>query len=843
MKWTRPYWQSILGLARPALRGLLTFLKWTVSAVIIVALLAGCIGYLYFRNSLPQVDGTIKVAGLKGPVKIVRDVDGVPHIYAQDKADAFFGLGYVHAQDRLWEMEVWRRITQGRFAEIFGEQAVNGDIYLRTLGLQRAGQSAWEALPPETKAIIDAYTAGVNAFISTHHGSELPPEFTILGITPEPWTSVDSLAWAKIFALSLSSNMGTEILHSDLIQKVGATHAQQLLPGYLETGPSILPALPDQTSFDQSSGYQELLALQSMVQDLSGMGGPQIGAIGSNSWVVDGTKSTTGEPILANDPHLSLEVSGWYVAHLSAGTFDVVGATIPGLPAVVIGRNRSIAWGLTGLNPDVQDLYLEHLDSTGTKAEFQGKMEPMQMIDETIKVRGAPDVHYQVRITRHGPLISDAINAGDQDNPSYLRRSAPLPPLALRWTALDPGDTTAEAFLDLDAAHNWDEAVHALSFLVAPGLNFVYADTSGNIGYYAAAGRVPIRASGDGSVPVAGWTGTNEWTGWVPFDKLPHVYDPPDHYIATANNKPVPDGYPYFLGNEWYPPYRAQRIVDLLTAKEKFSPDDMSAMQGDTVSLQARELLPELLNLVTAQDDTEKRALQILHAWDDDTRADSVAAAIYEVWLSHLPGAVVGDELGRSLAANYQGNFTFTSRFLANTFQDRNNAWCDDVTTPQREDCAMIAQQTFHAALADLSAKLGGDMTSWQWGRLHETVIYHIPFFTVPALRPIFSRSAPNGGDWSTIDMGAFGAPPYSPPSDGLFYTNSFGPSYRQVIDLANLDGGRFIETIGESGHVLSSHYADFFNDWLAIRSRPLRFTQTTVDAARQSTLILEPSK
>lgn len=818
--------------------------KWVVSIVVILVLLTGSGGYLYLRNSLPQLDGTLKVAGLSAPVEIIRDTDAVPHIYAENKLDAYFGLGYVHAQDRLWEMEIWRRITQGRFAEVFGENALGSDRYLRTLGLQRAGESAWQNLAPETKDIVNAYSAGVNAFLSAHHGSQLPLEFTVFGIVPEPWTSVDSVSWAKIFALDLASNMGTEIFHDDLSQTLGAERAQQLFPSYPASGPVIIPGTAQGSG--QRSRYEQFVEMQSNLQSISGIGGPQTGAKGSNSWVVDASKSASGKPIMANDPHLTMTIPGWYVAHLSAGDFDVIGATIPGLPAVVLGRNRHIAWGFTGLNPDVQDVYRERLDDTGTMAEFQGKMEPMQIINESIKVLGGPPVTYQVRITRHGPLISDAINAGDQDSiiPPYLRRPAPFEPMALRWTALDPADTTAEAFLGLAEAHNWDEVVGSLSHLVAPGLNFVYADVDGNIGYYSAAGRIPIRSVGDGSVPLDGWTGTNEWKGWVPFEEMPYSYNPPEHFIATANNKPISDDYPHFLGNEWTPPYRAQRIVDLLNKKEKFSLGELADMQGDTVSLQSRELLPVLLKLVTAKDDNQQRALQLLQDWDGDTNTESIATTIYEVWWSHLPRAVVQDELGRRLSAVYQGNFTFTSSFILSTLEDRTNIWCDNVTTAERtEDCAEVAQQTFEATLADLKTKLGDDMNAWQWKRLHTSLVFHVPFFSIPPLRPIFSRSAPNGGDSSTINMGAFFGEPYSPASDDLYYVNSFGPSYRQVIDLADPDGGGFIETVGQSGHILSPHYGDFFDDWLAVRLRKLRFTRASVDAAHEATLYLEPQQ
>jgi penicillin G amidase len=815
------------------------FLKWFVSILIVVSILTSGGGYLYLRRSLPQVEGRIRVAGLHAPVDIIRDVDAVPHIYAQNKLDAMFGLGYVHAQDRLWQMEIWRRISQGRFAEIFGERALDADRFLRTIGLQRAGQRAWEKLPTETKETVNAYVAGINAFVASHHGADLAPEFTILNIDPEPWTGVDALAWAKIFAWDLAGNFWTELLTDDLTRQLGAERTRQLLPGYPHDGPTVVARDGDGVA------SEDLIQLwRSVRQYFPGMAGAYGGAIGSNAWVVDGTKSTTGKPLLANDPHLTLDIPGWYQAHLSAGDFEVMGATIPGLPGVVIGRNRSIAWGLTALNADVEDLYRERLDPTGRMAEFKGQWEPIQIINETIKVKGAPDVQQIIRVTRHGPLISDALNAEEAGQPTDLRSPTPREPLALRWTGSDADDTTVAAFLAIDEAQNWDAFRQALRKFVALDLNVVYADTAGNIGY-SLVGRIPIRASGKGALPVEGHSGANEWVGSIPFDDLPHAYNPPQHFIVTANNRPVSDGYPYFLGWEWFPHYRAQRISDLLQAKARLSPDDFAAIQGDTVSLQARELLPKLLALTTPQNDQQRRAIEFLKGWDGDTRSDSTAAAIYEMWFAGLPRAIAGDELAyKRRIVDYESNFTFTSRFLNTALAERTNPWCDDITTPEREDCAAIVGRALDQALQRLKTQLGANMAEWQWGRLHQVVFFHQPFDQVAVLRPFFSRSRPNGGDWSTVDAGAFPAwvYRYEERYDRAYdLSQRFGPSYRQIIELSSPPGGRFIQAIGESGHFLSPHYDDYMDDFLALRYRPMRFERTAVEQNLQATLRLEP--
>lgn len=809
------------------MRRVIKLLKWFVIGIVVLIVLAGGAGYFYLRQSLPQTEGLVKVTGLSDPLEIIRDVDAVPHVYAQNKLDAYFGLGYLHAQDRLWQMEMQRRSQQGRLSELFGPALIPQDHFLRTLGVYRTAQSAWNALPSETKVIINAYVAGINAFIGTHTGSQLPPECKLTGLAPEPWSGPDVLASIKMIAYNLDGiSFSSETLANDLSERVGPERAQQLMPAYPEDGPAIVQA------HHRNPAYGKLDAISRRVNESTGLGGTNAADLGSNSWVVDGTKSATGKPFLANDPHLALSVpSIWYLVHLSANDLDVIGATIPGLPMVIIGRNRFIAWGITHLLSDVQDLYREHLDSTGRMTEFQGRKEAMQLVTETIKVKGGPDTEKVIRITRHGPLISDvddsSASASGGEPPA-----APAEPLALRWTALEPEDKTAESFLRISEAHNWDEFKQSLRNYVAPTLNFVYADAEGNIGYYAA-GRIPIRSSGDGSLPAEGWTGAGEWTGWVPFEELPHAYNPPEHFIVTANNRPMSADYSYFLGRQWAPVYRAQRITELLRAKEKISPDDHAAIQCDTVSLQARELLPLLLKLVTVQDESERRAIELLQGWDGDTRGDSAAAAIYESWLARLPRAIAGDELGPELISRYEERFDYVSRFLLAMAKDPNNPWWDDVMTPERESGGTILEINLRQALIDLKAGQGEKMESWRWDKIHTAIFPHRPFHRVGPLRRLFSRSAPHGGDRSTINFGPFGS---SQPFEQLV-----GPGYRQLIDLSNSGRSQSVLATGESGHFLSPHYDDNIAAWQEGQYRLMRLDRATIERDRKTTLRLEP--
>ena len=829
----------------------------------LVALAAGvCVaGYAVLRRSLPLVDGAVSVPGISSPVDIVRDADAIPHIYASTKLDALFGLGYAHAQDRLWQMEFQRRIGHGRLSEIFGAATIPQDRFLRTVGFGRAARAGWERMPAWAKQEVNAYVAGVNAFIGTHHGTQLPPEFTLLRFEPEPWDGADVNVWVKMLAWDLSKNYTFELLRADIARTVGAEGIDELMPPYADGGlnilssrdltwlkrkadPSQAPAAPAiaraPTTADapaRSGSFAAMVASLSQgnpsVRDLL-LGGPTSDALGSNNWVVDGTLSATGLPLLANDPHLGAQVpSLWYLAHVKAGDFESVGATVPGAPAIAIGRNRFIAWGETNLAADVEDLFRERIDPSGRFAEFRGQPEALTMIPETIRVKGRAPLTMSVRISRHGPLISDAINA----NNAELRRSlkpAPLEPLAFRWTALDADDTTLPSFLQLMEARNWSDYTAALRSFVVPPQNFIYGDVYGHIGYYAT-GRLPVRAHGDGSVPSEGWSGENEWTGSVPFDELPHTFDPPEHFIVTANNRPAPPTYPRVLGGEWTDPYRAQRIVDLLTQKLKLTPDDFAAIQADTLSLHAKSLLPLLLVRVKAQSTADEQALALLRTWDYDARGDSVAPAIFQAWLFELTPALAGNDLGPLIVADYieQDRLSYVARFLARALARPDGRWCDDRRTPQHDTCGDAVSKALHTGVATLTRQFGGDMTRWRWDDVHHAVFPHLGLDSVPVLRLFLSRSMPHGGDWSTVNVGTVAA-------KRPFEEHSI-PSYRQIIDLSPANDSRFIDAVGESGHPLSPHYDDFLRDWQRVKHRRMRMERADVERDALGRLHLTP--
>ena len=751
----------------------------------------GLVGvWSYLRGSLPRSRGVIEVAGLGATARIVRDADGLPHIHAEDDADAVFALGFAHAQDRLWQMELNRRIAAGRLAEVFGAEALETDRFLRTLGLYRAAEASLDHLQPETRRILDAYAAGVNAFLTS--GRRLPPEFALLGVAPEPWRPADSLGWAKMMSWDLAEDWDLELLRLRLVGLLGEARAAELLPSVPSAGPTILDAaeLP-------RSRIDGLLALDDRLRGALGLRGLDVG---SNNWVVAGRHSASGGALLANDPHLGAQIpSIWYLAELHGDRMHVVGATLPGLPGVVLGRNRDIAWGATNLNPDVQDLYVERLDPKDpSRYRFEERWEAMTVIRETIRVKGAEPVQWAARATRHGPLISDVLD----DAPA---------PLALRWTALDPDDTTFEAFLGLNYAVDWASFRAALGRLVTPSQNFVYADAKGHIGYLGP-GRIPIRSGGDGRLPMPGWDGAHEWVGFIPFEALPRAYDPPAGFIVTANNRVAGDAYPYALSNDWAPPYRAARIRERLeagiAAGEALDLAAMRSIQGDQLSRQALELLPSL-RAVAPSDPRRAAALALLQGWDGRMARDLAAPALYQAWLLHLTEVVLSDDLHGDLLEQLlrRRHPSFLAAIL--TEAGGRSPWCDDLLSPARETCGDAAGEALDLALDDLEARMGRDPARWRWGAIHRTQYAHNPFSRVALLKPLVHRSIENGGDPFTVNVAGIDS---SAP-----YDQTKVPSFRALVDMGRPDADRFMITTGASGHPASPHYDD-----LIVRHRDL---------------------
>ena len=501
-----------------------------------------------------------------------------------------------------------------------------------------------------------------------------------------------------------------------------------------------------------------------------------------------GSRTRSGLPILANDPHLGLRTpSLWYVARLEAPGLSVAGATLPGIPDVIIGHNARIAWGLTSLEPDVQDLYLEETDpKDGRRYLHRGEWRTFETRTETIRVRGDRDVAFDVRSSVHGPLVTDALEGA---------RTLGSPAVALRWTGLDPADTTAEALAAINVAGSWDEFLAAVARFQCPAQNFVYADVEGHIGY-TASGTIPIRPRADGLLPVSG-AGADDWSGSVPFEKLPRVLDPPRGFLVTANNRVASERYPYSITADWPEPYRARRITDLLLSRAAWTPEDLRAVQLDRVSYQAADLMP-LLRDTRPADAASGRALARLRAWDGKFSPDSVPASIYAAWYAKL-SEMPQDELKGTPAGNVR------SRFLVNALE-HDSAWCDDVNTPRKETCADFRSAALSRAVAALRRRLGADPSGWKWSRLHRARFPHGVFDRVPVLRGLFSLETGAGGDASTVNVGAY-------RRDGTFLMTD-GPSYRQILDLADLSRSLYVHTTGQSGNVFDRRYRDLLPLW-----------------------------
>jgi penicillin amidase len=795
--------------------------------VLIVLAVAG--GYFHLRQSLPQEEGEVRLAGLAKPVEVLRDGYGVPHISAQSFADAVYALGYVHAQDRLWQMEVNRRTAAGRLAQAFGESALEADRFLRTLGMRRAAEANFRNLDAETQSLLESYAAGVNAYLESQ--PVLPIEFWMMGVSPEPWTPADSLGWVKMMAWDLGGNWRSELLRLRLSKTLSNARIHELLP------PDPGEPYPEIPELRQLYGSLERDTVRLANGDrphfshlqMRKMGSVPIYA-GSNNWVVSGAKSATGKPLLANDPHLGLTAPAvWYFAHLTAPGVDVIGATLPGVPAVVLGHNTHFAWGATNTGPDVQDLYLERLDGAGDYLTPEGSR-PFRVIDEVIKVKGASDVHLQVRVTRHGPVISDVSR-------SALAAAPRGHVVAFQWTALREDDLTMQSALKLVRARDWPGFLAALRDYHSPQQNFVYADTAGNIGFVAP-GRVPVRKPANdlkGLAPAPGWLAKYDWAGFIPFAELPHAYNPSSGQVVTANQRITPPGYPHFISSDWQPPYRAHRIAELLSALPTHSIGSFARIQGDVVSLPVRELLPRLL-AVKPTSEEGRRALQLLAGWDASMSAERAEPLILWAWWREFSRAIYGDELGEALRGNWHARAPFLTAVLAD--RDGQGRWCDDVRTRPVESCDAVLAAALDAALADLRQRYGGDMMAWRWGAAHTARHEHRPFGRVRWLARWFDISVPSPGDAYTVNVGRNRMEDEARP-----YANTHAASMRAIYDLSDLDNSLYIHSGGQSGNIFSAHYKAFSEAWARVEYIPMVVDKRKIEAAGVKRLRLTPVK
>ena len=840
--------------------------------LVAVGLLLACAAAIYVWRSFPVLTGEQKLPGLQGSVRIARDASDVTHIFAQSQTDAALALGYTHAQERSWQLEFNRRVMHGQLSELLGPAVLETDRLMRSLGIVRAAQKQFDALPAESKKVLEAYALGINHF-HAHSSQALPPEFHILRTTPGLWTPADSMGWGIMMALDLGGNWGLEFARLSAAQKLPTQRLWELFTPYPGEAPvskvdfsklyadlgvyttepvsatktAAAPATNKMANdlFGIKNALQEALQLaqaprddinQSLTQSLTqpltqhltqalaqgaDVLGGEVGNIegkGSNNWVVAGSHSTSGKPLLANDPHLGLSAPAiWYFArlHVSGTTtqnavgavpeVDVIGATLPGLPSVILGRTAKVAWGFTNTGPDVQDLYLEQINPANP-AQYKtptGWAEFEQRTD-SIKVKGQPDLPYTYRATRHGPVLSDAqaVHGEVLDLKKYV--------LALRWSALDADNRTIQAGLNAQKAQSVDELLAAYADYHSPMQNLVAADVSGKIAYKAI-GKVPVRGADNdikGIAPAPGWEAKYDWAGWLPYAQTPQG-DGKDGWVATANQRIHARDYPHFLGQDWNSPQRFTRIEQLLAAQPKHDMASMQRIQADTTSIATQNLLP-VLRATASSHALAAAAQALLKDFDANMRADSAAPLIFAAWADELARGLIAPRLGEAKFKTMYGKRQFRAT-VEMAMATNNGYWCGPKTCPEQSADAL------GRALDRLSALYGSDPAQWRWGCAHIARSLHKPLGNVPALAKLFDVTVPTGGDPWTVNVGQYWLNEAQP------FHNRHAASMRTVFDLADLENSHFIYQTGQSGLVFSSRYRDMRAQWSAVAYRPLQ--------------------
>ena len=851
-----------------------------VAGGVVLALIAAGFVVFTIQRSFPQLSGTTVVPGLGDDVTVQRDSLGIPTITAATTDDLFFAQGFVHAQDRFWEMDFRRHVTSGRLSELFGESQLGTDLFLRTLGWRQVAEQEVAELDEASRSYYDAYAEGVNAYLADHDGADASFEYAVLGLQNagyeiEPWTAADSVAWLKAMAWDLRTNIEDETDRALMSPFFSAEQIDELYPGFpFGTNPVIVPTISSPTEADPAAAFasgplggggdpagsvqwRRVDSVLDAVDELVGGAGE---GVGSNSWVVGGDLTETGMPLLANDPHLGAALpSVWHQVGLKCRTtspacpFDVSGFSFSGLPGVIIGHNDRIAWGFTNLTTDVTDLYVEKL--YGDQYLRDGVLMPLEERTETIAVAGGDDVELPIRSTAHGPIVSgltDAftaiaddpfvagpggtIVAADASAPSAEPadpRGEPEYAVALQWTALRAG-TTASAIFALNRAQDFEEFRQAAALFDVPAQNLIYADVDGNIGYQAP-GRLPIRGAGDGRMPQPGWDSGYDWQGYIPFEELPVAYNPDEGYIVTANNAITGADYPYQLTSDWDYGWRAARIVELIERKAARAPltaDDLRDIHADNEFHVGKRLADAYLDVETGRRGPDA-ALALLRSWDVQNAADSAAAAYANVlWDQLVTDLFVTGRDQPAPVSDHGRLFLVVDRLL----QEPDAVWWtnEKLGLEGREQMlAHVAEQAYDR-LVELQ---GDDLSRWNWGALHALALRSDTFGSsgIPAIEMLFNRGPYEvGGGGSVVNATGW--------SIGSGFATSTVPSMRMVIDLSDFDDSGWNHLTGTSGHAYHPNYVDQTEAWQRVELTPWAFTPAAVDASTTDTLTLGPA-
>jgi penicillin G amidase len=827
--------------------------------LVVIALLLLVAFYLVPRSSFPKTSGEIQAQGLSAAVEVYRDENGIPHIYASSSYDLFFTQGYVHAQDRFWQMDFWRHIGSGRLSEMFGEATLETDMFLRTLGFEQIVLEEIEQISgSDTLTVLQAYADGVNAYLATRQGLSLSLEYAILGLinadyTPEPWKVEHTLTWAKMMAWDLGGNMDMEIRQAILSGVLSPEQLEDITPPYPNEHPVIVAGFRamgdlglEVADNSRLPGVESLLLeVLERTSRVSSILGPRMESLGSNNWVISGELTSSGMPMLADDPHLGVQLpSIWYENGLHCSPkgaqcpYEVTGFSFASAPGVVVGFNDRIAWGVTNLGPDVQDLFIEKINPNNPdQYEFQGQWLDMDVKTELIQVAGGEPVELTIRRTHHGPIISGTYGSLEDLDPEIVLVSGEMEgsgdyAIALSWTALEPTSTFVSVLM-LNQAQNFEQFRDALRLWDVPSQNFVFADVDGNIGYQMP-GIVPIRAKGEGMLPVPGWTGEYEWVDAIPFEELPFAFNPPQGYIVTANNAVVSPDYPYLITTGWDYGFRAKRIVEMIeNAPGPIDAAYIAAMHGDNKNLNAEILLP-VLGGVSFEEARLEDAKSMLLDWDQQQHMDSPAAALFEVFWRNLLEKTFHDDLPE----NYHpvGNslwFEIVRRLL----EQPDSAWWDDKETPEAESRDDIFREAFAAAVDELEQLQGMDPRHWNWGDLH-TVTFKVGGLGEsgnPLVELLFNRGPfRTSGGSSIVNATGWDA------RRGHYQVRSL-PSFRMIVDLSDLTRSIGMHTTGQSGHAYHPNYIDMVERWAQIEYHPMLWERSQVEAGAANVLRLAP--
>lgn len=823
--------------------------------IIIIILFTAIFGPIWTQKtaekSFPQSDGEIQLSGLDGLVDIYRDSLGVPHIYANSQHDLFFAQGYVHAQDRFWQMDFWRHQGAGRLTELLGKNLLETDTFLRTLGWERVAQEELMLLDAESLAILDAYSEGVNAYLAGQTGSALALEYAFLPILnrdyqPKPWTPLNTMTWAKAMAWDLRGNMDTEINRALLLKTLSPGQLEQLYPPYPDDRPVIVthPHISNGTALISAANHPIMNSIQPGLMEVQGklaaidiLTGGGFEGIGSNSWVISGNLTDTGLPLLANDPHLGAQIpSIWYEVGLHCLTkkpecpVNVTGFSFAGAPGVIIGHNDRIAWGFTNVGPDVMDLYIEKINPENpNQYEFKGDWVDMEILTEDIIVAGGDIVPHTVRLTHHGPIITEVYGLEDFAQQSGLDLPEKFA-LAIRWTALEPSCIFC-AVWKFDKAQSWEEFRAAASLFAVPAQNLVYADVEGNIGYQTP-GTIPIRFdTHDGMLPVPGWTGEYEWQGYIPFEDLPFAFNPPEGYIVTANNAVAGPEYPYTISRQWSYGQRAQAIVDLIeNTPSPISIETIQGMQGDNRLLIAEDLLPVLMD-IPLEEGTLKETRSIFAGWDYQMEIDSAPGALFAVFWKHLLSATFEDDLPED---HWPGGGEVWMESMRHLVNDPTSPWWDEKTTAEMESRDDIFHQAFEKAVEEIQKLQGKDPAGWSWGNLHTITFENAVMSSFPIIKNVFNRGPfPTAGGSGIINATGW--------STLRGYQVSSVPSMRMIVDLSNLRNSLTMHTTGQSGHPYHPHYIDMADPWRMIQYHPMYWEYKDIETNASAHLSLVP--